>query len=323
MTGRVCGFIIHTKGHCPPDGAFFAPGGDWGLALGTLYALNAGKSDCFILRLEDGREVRTVIIDGGTRTDPRLPPQDFLSTLGAREIDLMIMTHLHQDHLGFLPEVAEAFPVARAVLPYPPVPLSADRMKAVLREKQLALLSDYNGLCDTLSRQGEVYTTYPVTTPDFAFGDYRIRCCYPAPGTPSPVWDSYREAAKTPDDEKAHEIITSTKGAVNGDSSVWLICKEEKPVALICGDCLDASLAQAVERHALDRVPILKLSHHGRNEKLVYYTPETVGGLRPDIILVSADEEVRDKYYAEWKTLSSQARLMVTCEAEGFFRLPL
>lgn len=291
--------------------------------MGTFYALNTGKSDCFVLRLEDGNEMRTVVIDGGTRHDPRLPLHEFLPKLGCKQVDLLIMTHLHQDHLGFLPEVTERFPVASAVLPYPLIPVDPDRASLVLREKQVPIIRRYNDMWCRLSGNTDLYTTYPMTAPDFVFGGYEISCCAPAPGAVSAVWKSYETAYRIPDDQLAHEILETERGAVNGESSVWLLSLNGKPLAVICGDCLDETLAEVVERRGLGRVPIVKLSHHGRNEKLVYFTSETIGGLQPDILLVSADEKVRDKYLDDWKTLAPQARIMVTCDADGAFRIPL
>lgn len=79
-----------------------------------LYFLSVGYGEAIVL-LDGGR---CLVIDGGpgcgdaAYREPgtiRLP--DFLRQQGVREIDLMLCTHLHNDHLSGLADAAEQFPV--------------------------------------------------------------------------------------------------------------------------------------------------------------------------------------------------------------------
>lgn len=295
--------------------------------MGTFYALNAGTADCLVMVLEaEGRSV-TVLLDGGSKKDPRNPLHLFLKELEVEGIDLMITTHLHQDHLGFFPEVVDGFPVAQAVVVYPEIPLDMDddRIIATCTEGQAATTRSYIAFLEQLRRASiPFFTTFPLTAPDFSFGDYRLRCLFPEPGAASPVIEGFRQVSACSDPTEAACIMKDAREYINADSSIWLLEREGEPLLLLCSDCLDEDLAKAIEVHQIHHVQMLKLSHHGRNDKgRIYYTPETVGRLSPDTLLVSASEEVKAQYIQDWKALSPASNLAVTCDQKAFFSLPI
>ena len=64
--------------------------------MSELHMLDVGRADCSILLLdtEDGK--KTVVIDGGELScRGRQPLLEFLEERSIREIDLLILTHLH------------------------------------------------------------------------------------------------------------------------------------------------------------------------------------------------------------------------------------
>ena len=80
---------------------------DVGDSLLHLYALNVGQGDAIYLRLPSGHDL---LFDGG-------PGEGVLSQLGEvmpfndREIDLVIATHNHADHIGGLDDVLDRYEV--------------------------------------------------------------------------------------------------------------------------------------------------------------------------------------------------------------------
>ncbi len=292
--------------------------------MSWFYALNAGKADCLVLRLTSGKKVATVVVDGGTRRDPRNPLPCFLKELGVSQIDLMILTHIHQDHLGFLPEVSQTFPIREAVLPYPPIPLSAEQLDALYSQRQVANLRVYNALYHRLEETCRLYTAYPFTGPErYVFGAYTLTCLFPQPGRVSPVWSAYQGILEAPA-EDAQAIADEGREAINGDSSLWLLEQGDEALLLLCGDGLDLHVAESCRRHGIRQVGMIKLSHHGRNDKgRVYFTPQTIGSLHPHTVVVSADETVAALHRSQFQSVAPKAKLLVTCEAGGFYKLPL
>jgi competence protein ComEC len=92
----------------------------------TVHFLDVGQGDAAVLRTPHGR---WIVIDAG----PRSPERDagrkvvvpFLRQQGAREIDVVVASHGHADHVGGLPALLEALPVALVLDPGEPVPEAA------------------------------------------------------------------------------------------------------------------------------------------------------------------------------------------------------
>lgn len=69
--------------------------------MSELYILNVGRADCTVLLLDTPQGRRTVVVDGGGKYhEDRKPLLEFLVQRNITVIDLLILTHLHQDHFG-------------------------------------------------------------------------------------------------------------------------------------------------------------------------------------------------------------------------------
>lgn len=67
--------------------------------------LDIGQGDCELIQLPDGG---TILIDSGDRGKPTV---DLLKQYGVKDIDLIIASHPHADHIGELRDVLRAFKV--------------------------------------------------------------------------------------------------------------------------------------------------------------------------------------------------------------------
>ena len=75
--------------------------------------LDAGQADATLIRLPNGQ---TMLIDaGGNATADRLV--EYIAKQGVKRIDFLIGTHPHEDHIGGLDKVIEAFDIGEIYLP--------------------------------------------------------------------------------------------------------------------------------------------------------------------------------------------------------------
>ena len=288
-----------------------------------LHTVNVGKADCFVLEFILDGETKWVVLDGGSKKTPVTLPLSYLRAHDVERIDLMILTHLHQDHLGYLADIAydPAISIDTAVLPYPRIPLPAKRLPLVLPAPRAETVREYNHLHDALALQyTTVHTVFPFREiPLFSYGAYTLQCVYPTAPMASPVCSAYLTAADASDDAAA-AMLDASREQINADSSVWLLRKGNAPLALFCGDCVSSSVDEALSHSENFTCPVVKLSHHGRNDKgRIYFTAAQIEAMRPQKLIITSDAKNDERHHAAWETLCAGADLYVTCySGEGF-----
>lgn len=77
----------------------------------TVHFIDVGQGDSILLITQPGL---TVLIDGGTRAAGQTVV-NYLKAQGVKELDMVIGTHPHEDHIGGLISVLAAFPVRRII----------------------------------------------------------------------------------------------------------------------------------------------------------------------------------------------------------------
>jgi beta-lactamase superfamily II metal-dependent hydrolase len=76
----------------------------------TAHFIDVGQGDCILLQFND----KSILIDGGpAETGPRV--EEYLRRQNVTSLDLLILTHPHDDHIGGLIAVLEDFPVKQAM----------------------------------------------------------------------------------------------------------------------------------------------------------------------------------------------------------------
>ncbi len=106
--------------------------------------LDVGQAHCEVIQTENG----VIMIDGGNREDADLI-LSFLEENDIHNIDVMIATHPHEDHIGALPDVLEYCTVEELYVPFIP-------------EQYEPTTVIYSDLMDTAADRG-AEIIYPIT----------------------------------------------------------------------------------------------------------------------------------------------------------------
>lgn len=129
--------------------------------------LDVGQGDCIYIKTPDEKHI---LIDGGGRNEGYTGTFDvgedivvpFLLKNGVGHLDLVIMSHAHDDHIGGLVAVLENIPV-RAFMEYPPGEETDNyiRLKELMSRKGIKNIHAYCGLSYRVGRDVRLEVVYP------------------------------------------------------------------------------------------------------------------------------------------------------------------
>lgn len=106
FTFSACGFAAQTAQNDTEE-----PASNYDRSVLYVRFIDVGQADCILVQCGG----QTMLIDGGNRGDGTLVA-GYLESLGVEQIDLLVNTHAHEDHLGGLPDVVETIPVEKALV---------------------------------------------------------------------------------------------------------------------------------------------------------------------------------------------------------------
>ncbi|MBM7583161.1 competence protein ComEC [Caldicoprobacter guelmensis] len=129
--------------------------------------LDVGQGDCIYIRTPDEKHI---LIDGGGKSEDYTGTFDvgedivvpFLLKNGVGDLDLVVMSHAHDDHIGGLIAVLENISV-KAFMEYPPGEKSDNyiRLKELVREKGIKNVYAYSGLSYKVGKDVRLDVVYP------------------------------------------------------------------------------------------------------------------------------------------------------------------
>ncbi len=255
--------------------------------MSELHILDVGRADCTVLLLDTPQGRQTVVVDGGGKYhEGRRPLAEFLSRRGITDIDLLVLTHLHQDHFGGFVHLVDQVRVRRAVAPCGDLRF-ADRVYPVFGDPEF--YREYHAFFQYLERSGtELIRSADCAGRSFPFGDYTLECLYPlSHSTQRSVL--YARALCDPDltEESMAWNLEAHKQTCNEDSSIWLLRRGSTDLALLAGDSTDETMRAALcGRRVHPRLQ--KLSHHGICSR--YFSEYVQKLVKPEILVVSVDK---------------------------------
>lgn len=255
--------------------------------MSELHILDAGRADCTVLLLDTPQGRQTVVVDGGGKYyGARRPLLEFLTQRNISDIDLLILTHLHQDHFGGFVHLVDQVQVRRAVAPCRDLQF-ADRVYPVFGDQEF--YREYHTFFQYLNRSGtELIRSKECAGRTFTFGDFALDCLYPMrDSTQRSV--TYAEALCAPEltEEAMAWNLDAHKQTCNEDSSIWLLRKGGADLALLAGDSTDETMRAALCGRTV-RPRLQKLSHHGICAR--YFSEYVQKIVKPEILVVSVDK---------------------------------
>lgn len=278
-----------------------------------LYALNAGRGDCFFLEIPNHHSAPSVVlIDGGEDyIHDQMKPVSIAKEFHWDKIDLLILTHLHHDHLVGLLEVAASMNIAEAVLPYPEFQVPdtpCDHPKA--RQTQ-ELFQLYGQLCESLRLQG---TTIRIRPPYggldvWQFGLAVIRHLDPVNHEDILGYRIIQQLQDDSLDSEVHKrLFIQFDRVSNRDSSVWVIESVQHPHEqwlLLGGDALKSNWTRLLNRET-PHPNVFKVPHHGLKDAL---DEDLVKRLAPRSMIITNNEQEYRIYGDWWRSLASVANV--------------
>lgn len=255
--------------------------------MNELHILNVGRADCIVMLLDTAQGRKCIVMDAGSCTyNGKTPLRTFLQRKGVREVDLAILTHLHQDHFGGFLQLVDQIPIKRFATPCGDLVFD-ERVYPIFGDREF--FREYHQIFTFLEACGtELCFPEQYAGKTFRFGTCELQCLYTKT---TDEMESVRCAKQLccPDasDAEIVERLERHKRACNGDSSIWVLRQGETVVALLGGDSTDQTMQAALDSTKPFHPIVQKLSHHGIGDS--YFSVETQKRLAPSTLVISVD----------------------------------
>lgn len=113
-----------------------------------VHFIDVGQADGILIQQGE----YSMLIDAGNNADAPLV-KDYISKQGIKKLDVVVGTHAHEDHIGALDDVIDAFPVGKVYFP-----------------KQVATTKTYENFVNSVKNKGLKFTL-PKAGSTFNLGD--------------------------------------------------------------------------------------------------------------------------------------------------------
>jgi beta-lactamase superfamily II metal-dependent hydrolase len=259
--------------------------------MGALYILNAGRADCSIIITSGENKRHVAVIDGGMKSfGGRAVLADFLRGHKIDTVDLLILSHVHQDHFGGFWNLIDKVKIKQALMPFGDIdfPKSAGSFFGPQE-----CFAEYHEFYSYLIRTGaKIMFDYQYGMKSFALYEGAELCCrYPNDFRRSEnsfYLEQLCDAAAL-EPEKIREIAGKYQDTCNASSSIWTLENSTRTIALFAGDSTVQTM-RTIFPLPKGGPEVFKLSHHGINKN--YFSVEQIKAVQPQksvVVCVSAD----------------------------------
>lgn len=242
-----------------------------------LTFVNVGYGEAILVQCPDPARpggMFVMVIDGGSgeaaeyadKRTGRVPMADWLAEQGLDHIDVMVLTHIHEDHICGLPAVlarwrpgqlwqtlpADLYTTMPALAPFPGIDASQDKFRRAL--------NDYRSICAAM--EGHIETLAAGWSASPCPG-LTMRALAPAPEKAAALAAECRALAAGADSADFPGLLSALDGRMN-NYSLMLVLEYRGARVLLPGDTNCAGYA-GVDPAAL-RADVFKVGHHGQRD---------------------------------------------------------
>lgn len=273
--------------------------------------LNVGWGDSHLIQLPSGM---VTLIDGGdgSNANSQDHPLDWMNRNDVYQLDWMILTHIHEDHLNGLLDIAKNKKVCKAILPYELFHLPALELvsnSSELAQKVYKMLHDYLDLVRILQKQGteiewrSAYASENHST-IWALEGLMLNHLYPWEGDRLPAFEMLLKAIGGLENSSSagQEALEQFFALSNDDSSVYRLSTMQDSFEniLFGGDQLETGWEKLANRINLTS-KVWKVSHHGMTDG---FTERLLAWIQPEYCVIPISVEKMGFLQSHWGKLS-------------------
>lgn len=283
--------------------------------------INVGYGEAILIR----HNGFTLLIDGGSALDEeyaapgRIRAADFLQKEGIGTIDLMILTHIHEDHVCGLVEVARTCRIKAfwsgyvRTAPLPPVGCPAEGPRSL--PLFVSAMNHYRTLMELLTAQGTRCTELCGEDACWTLpGGLTLQCLGPDLQTAERFRSALDAAYQTCDPA----LLAQLDASMNAASLIFRVTADGVS-ALLPGDANQDVWARLDADPSLLRADVLKLGHHGQADTM---RAETIRAVAPQLVVTCTSSDRRygsasDALYARLTEALNRAPVYLFSDAAG------
>lgn len=270
-----------------------------------LYIMNVGYGEAILLRCAgDGGEPFTMLIDGGSAEEAEFSGHPFrirsaeqLAALGVTHLDVLLNTHIHEDHTcGLLqvvrqvsvgeywhcplPACAQGWPKLDCDMAGHP---SGDKFQRALNAHREMLLQFQKGGVPVRQLQKGSRLGRPASF----CADLSITVLSPPEDETGMMCALLEEAYAAPDPERQKQLLLKADSLMN-NHSIMLMLEYCGARLLLCGDVNAAGYCHL--RPGQIKADVLKIGHHGQPDGATAPLAEAIS---PAIVVLCASSDRR------------------------------
>ena len=234
--------------------------------------LDVGQADAVLIQAPVGQ---TALVDAGRRS-----PVEALREHGVSEIDLLVASHAHADHIGGVTAIMDAFPVRFYMdngVPYTTATYGRV-LEALERRPQITYLTAEPRTITLGGATLEVLSAPPIPPDSVTFTWFR----------PDAVPDTVRGAVPEGSSEVAADTVPDAPLWIAADDqnnrSVALVVRHGSFTAFLSGDSEIEQLTHLLREGVVPDVTLLKAPHHGSRNG---FTAAYLAVARPEVVVIS------------------------------------